>query len=111
MTYFGFILVFIGIPTAFLLLIAIIDERRGKDLPASLSNWPVWAAIVLHMVIAVSYTTLWDNYLVATRVWWYKPDLVAGFTIGWVPIEEYTFFIVQPLLQRTTRLQPAGQFI
>ena len=26
------------------------------------------------------------------------PNLVTGLTIGWVPIEEYTFFIVQPIL-------------
>jgi lycopene cyclase domain-containing protein len=55
-------------------------------------------AIALHVAIALVYTTPWDNYLVATRVWWYDPALVAGFTIGWVPIEEYTFFILQPVL-------------
>jgi lycopene cyclase domain-containing protein len=36
--------------------------------------------------------------LVATTVWWYDPELVSGVTIGWVPIEEYTFFVVQTLL-------------
>jgi lycopene cyclase domain-containing protein len=49
-------------------------------------------------LIAVIYTTPWDNYLVATRVWWYDPELVTGLTLGWVPIEEYTFFVVQPIL-------------
>jgi lycopene cyclase domain-containing protein len=44
------------------------------------------------------YTTPWDNYLVATRVWWYDPNLVTGITFGWVPLEEYTFFVLQPLL-------------
>ena len=29
-------------------------------------------------MIAVVYTTHWDNYLVATRVWWYDPALVSG---------------------------------
>ena len=48
--------------------------------------------------MALVYTTPWDNYLVATRVWWYDPQLVTGLVIGWVPIEEYTFFILQPLL-------------
>ena len=43
------------------------------------------------------YTTPWDNYLVATGVWWYDPALVNGLTIGWVPIEEYTFFVLQPI--------------
>jgi lycopene cyclase domain-containing protein len=54
--------------------------------------------VVAHAIIAVIYTTPWDNYLVATRVWWYNPDLVTGVVIWYVPIEEYTFFILQPLL-------------
>ena len=61
-------------------------------------NWLAYAAVLLHVVIAVVYTTPWDNYLVATRVWWYDPELVTGITLGWVPIEEYTFFILQPIL-------------
>ena len=48
-------------------------------------------------MVAVLYTTPWDNYLVATGVWWYDPHLVAGLVLGWVPIEEYTFFILQTL--------------
>jgi lycopene cyclase domain-containing protein len=53
---------------------------------------------VLLAVIAVIYTTPWDNYLVANRVWWYDPSLVLGITLGWVPLEEYAFFVVQSLL-------------
>jgi len=49
-------------------------------------------------VVAVLYTTPWDNYLVATGVWTYNPALVTGITLGWVPIEEYTFFVVQTIL-------------
>jgi lycopene cyclase domain-containing protein len=98
MTYYGFILRFLAIPILILAIITYIDYRRGKRLPERLRYWPAWAAILLHMVIALLYTTLWDNYLVATRVWWYDPELVTGITIGWVPIEEYTFFVVQPVL-------------
>ena len=50
------------------------------------------------VAVAVIYTTPWDNYLVATRVWWYDPRLVTGITLWWVPIEEYTFFVVQTLM-------------
>jgi len=46
----------------------------------------------------VIYTTPWDNYLVATGVWYYNPDLVTGIVIGYVPIEEYTFFVVETIL-------------
>jgi lycopene cyclase domain-containing protein len=51
-----------------------------------------------HVAIALIYTTPWDNYLVANKVWWYEPSLVTGIVFGWVPIEEYTFFIVQTLM-------------
>lgn len=98
MTYFGFLLVFIGIPIALFSLLAWWDARQGRQLPPWLHAWNPWAAIALHVVIAVVYTTPWDNYLVATGVWYYDPQLVTGLVLGWVPIEEYTFFMVQTIL-------------
>lgn len=98
MTYFGFLAVFLGIPLLILGLIAWRDERRGRTLPSVLATWSPYAVIALHCLVALIYTTPWDNYLVATRVWWYHPELVTGVVIGWVPIEEYTFFILQPIL-------------
>lgn len=44
--------------------------------------------------VAVIYTTPWDNYIIYHKAWWYRKDAVIG-TIGYVPIEEYIFFIVQ----------------
>ncbi len=98
MTYFGFLLVFLLLPILILLGVIMWDRRQGRERPASLRNWPAWLAIVLHVIIALVYTTPWDNYLVATSVWWYDPALVTNITIWWVPIEEYTFFILQPIL-------------
>ena len=98
MTYFGFLVRFLVVPSVVLLLIALWDRRRGRQAPAELRAFPLWAAIAIHMFIALVYTTPWDNYLVATNVWWYDPALVTGITIGWVPIEEYTFFLLQPIL-------------
>lgn len=98
MTYFGFLAVFLGIPIALLALAAWFDARRGRGLPPALSTWPPYAVIGVHCLVALLYTTPWDNYLVATRVWWYHPELVTGIVIGWVPIEEYTFFVLQPIL-------------
>jgi len=49
-------------------------------------------------VIAFVYTTPWDNYLVQNAIWYYESSKVIGIIIGYVPIEEYTFFIVQTLL-------------
>ena len=98
MTYFGFLAIFIGIPLLIVGGLLWRDRRNGRTLPDSLQSWSPWTVIWGHVVVAVVYTTPWDNYLVATRVWWYDPELVTGIVIGWVPIEEYTFFIVQTLL-------------
>ncbi len=98
MTYFSFLGAFLAIPLILLVALTWLDHRRGKRLPDHLSATPAWLVILGHIVVALLYTTPWDNYLVATRVWWYNPDLVTGITLGWVPIEEYTFFILQTLV-------------
>lgn len=46
--------------------------------------------------LALIYTTPWDNYIIYHKAWWYRKDAVIG-TIGYVPIEEYMFFIIQTL--------------
>lgn len=98
MTYFGFLTVFVGIPLAILALLTWLDYRQKRRLPSSLKYLPAGWALTALILIAVIYTTPWDNYLVATQVWWYDPELVSGLTLGWVPIEEYTFFILQTIL-------------
>src|SRR5512142_2737525 len=87
MTYALFLAVFLAIPIVILLWLLRRSLRRTEL---------VWLGLL--MGIALIYTTPWDNYLVANRIWWYHPDLVTGITIGWVPIEEYTFFLLQPLM-------------
>lgn len=47
--------------------------------------------------LALVYTTPWDNYIIYFKAWWYRKDAVIG-TIGYVPIEEYFFFIIQTIL-------------
>lgn len=47
--------------------------------------------------IAFVYTTPWDNYLVYLNVWGYPPDRILA-TIGYVPVEEYFFFLIQPVM-------------
>ena len=98
MTYFGFLARFLLIPLGIMALLLWRDRGRDVGLPVHLRNFPGWAVILLHVAVAVIYTTPWDNYLVATGVWWYDPALVTGVTLGWVPIEEYTFFVLQTLL-------------
>lgn len=98
MTYFGFLLRFLVVPIVVLVVLAWYDQRRGRSVPVSLSFLTPWRAIFLLAVVAVVYTTPWDNYLIATRVWWYDPALVTGITLGWVPLEEYVFFVLQTVL-------------
>lgn len=98
MTYFGFLAQFLVIPSLLLALLAWLDRRRGLTLPPALRGWPAWRVVIGHIIVALIYTTPWDNYLVATGVWSYNPALITGLVLGWVPIEEYTFFILQPLL-------------
>ena len=90
MSYFGFHLLF-TIPPIVLMIATLprplggVGGKRGA------------LAIPLLCLIAFSYTTPWDNYLVAREVWWYGPDRVWA-TIGYVPVEEYLFFLLQPIL-------------
>ena len=98
MTYFGFLAQFVGIPILILAFLNWLDVRRNRTVPTPLTSWPAQTVIIALIVVAVAYTTPWDNYLVATRVWWYDSALVTGYVIGWVPIEEYTFFVIQTIM-------------
>ena len=98
MTYFGFLLRFVFVPILIFLAITWWDERNNKQIQGFRNGRAVWTAIAIHVLIAVLYTTPWDNYLVATGVWYYNPELVTGLLIGYVPIEEYTFFVVETIL-------------
>jgi len=98
MTYFGFLLRFLFIPILVFLVITLLDNKREKQINGFRNGKAVWLAIAVHIFLAVAYTTPWDNYLVATGVWYYNPDLVTGIVFGYVPIEEYTFFVVETVL-------------
>lgn len=98
MTYFGVLAQFIGPPLFGLGAWAWLDARRGQRVGTGLVERWVWRVLGAHVVIALVYTTPWDNYLVATGVWWYDETLVTGITLGWVPVEEYVFFVVQTLM-------------
>jgi lycopene beta-cyclase len=98
MTYFGFLAVFIGIPLLILGGLLLLARRGQRRMPTRFQGWPDWLAVSVLIVVAFVYTTPWDNYLVATGVWWYDPELVTGIVWGWVPLEEYTFFVAQTLL-------------
>ena len=91
MTYAQFHLVFI-LPPILLLGLAVWRRQRTRGAGADGLGY-----IGLIALVAFVYTIPWDNYLVYREVWSYGADRVLG-TIGYVPIEEYAFFILQPIL-------------
>jgi lycopene cyclase domain-containing protein len=97
MTYFAFLAYFVLIPIVVLLVITWLDKRANRPTPGFDAK-KIPLIIGVHVLLALTYTTPWDNYLVATGVWYYNPALVTGLTIGYVPIEEYTFFVVETVL-------------
>jgi lycopene beta-cyclase len=94
-----FLGIFLVIPIL-MLLARLTHEHGSYSIGKTMgSDTKVIALVIgLHIALAVTWTTPWDNYLVATRVWWYDIALVNGATIGYVPIEEYTFFVLQPIM-------------
>ena len=115
MTYFGFLIRYVFSPILALLLMTWWDERRARNLPRFQKEL-VWRMILVHIGLALVYTTPWDNYLVASGVWSYNSQLVSGVIFGWVPLEEYTFFVVETLFSSlwwlflARRLPDAGVF-
>ena len=93
MTY----LQFHGVFMAPALLVTGILAYRAAPRLGTRAGWAMFAV----PPIALLYTTPWDNYLVWKEVWAYGADRVIG-TIGYVPIEEYLFFLLQPLLAGAT---------
>jgi lycopene cyclase domain-containing protein len=93
MTYFGFLAAFILFPILALSIVGVWERRKGK----SVNDSKIAIAIGIHIILALLYTTPWDNYLVATGVWFYNPRLVSRIVLGYVPIEEYTFFLLETL--------------
>ncbi|HEX2989927.1 MAG TPA: hypothetical protein VHO49_04570, partial [Anaerolineales bacterium] len=71
MTYFEFLLRFLVTPILIFLAITWWDQRKGKQIHTFRNGRAVWIGIAIHVLLAVTYTTPWDNYLVATGVWYY----------------------------------------
>ena len=88
MTYLEFLILFIGIP-----LFAISFWAYKKQ---CLDQKNI-TGIGLMCVIALVYTTPWDNYLIMENIWSYPTGVVFA-TIGYVPIEEYGFMVMQTML-------------
>lgn len=95
MTYALYLVIFLGAPL--LVLATLLQRGSARGRRAALRSLPA-LSLAAHVLIAVVYTTPWDNYLVASGVWWYDPQRVLGIVLGWVPIEEYSFFVLQTVM-------------
>jgi lycopene cyclase domain-containing protein len=89
MTYSQFLLFFVVLPSAAMLVYLLWRGRIDR-------RW--WAALGATCVLAVVYTTPWDNVLVANNVWSYPPERVWGIVLGYVPLEEYMFFVLETVM-------------
>jgi len=87
LTYFGFLLLFLVPPIAILLLL--VRNVLGRQ---------HLLALALLIVVAVVYTSPWDNYLVIRGVWTFDRAKIANVFLWRVPVEEYIFYILQVLL-------------
>jgi len=94
MSYLSFLLIFVGGPAFILSLTAWWRFRTNNQ--TSLLIWHCLGTLIL-AVVAFTWTTPWDNYIVARGVWSYDATRVIG-TVGYVPLEEYLFFILMPIL-------------
>lgn len=94
MTYAEFLLIFLVLPTTLLIGAAHHLRRRGGLKEADLKYH--WLGVGILAFIAFVWTTPWDNYLIAKGVWDSPPDRIL-FRIGYVPIEEYAFFVLMPV--------------
>ncbi len=84
MTYAGFLLLFVIAPT---LLCGLVLWRWR--------TWPDPRHLAVIALLAVVYTTPWDNAIVRQGVWSYDVNKIWGIVLGVVPLEEYLFFVLQ----------------
>jgi lycopene cyclase domain-containing protein len=98
-TYLQFHLAFLVPAVLFLIATGFVSRSRAVDTDAEgLRGWRhYWSGVAIITVVALAYTTPWDNYLIARGVWWYG-DGRTVFHLWHAPLEEYLFIVVQPWL-------------
>jgi len=88
------------LPAVLTLLAATTVSRRhaaGRTVWVSGASRTYWLDVALLVVLAVAYTTPWDNFLIAQGVWGYGPGRILA-RIGYAPVSEYAFFGAQTVL-------------
>ncbi|UIO99200.1 lycopene cyclase domain-containing protein [Halobaculum sp. CBA1158] len=99
LTYLQFHLAFLVPLVLFLVATGFVSRTRiqGEEVLGSLADRRYWTGVAIVTGIALAYTIPWDNYLIARGVWWYGPDATVA-TVGYAPVGEYLFILVQPWL-------------
>jgi len=87
-SYLSFLAAFVGPPLAVLAAVRV----AGWD-----GDYCRIGGVGVLLVVALAYTTPWDNSLVARGVWWYGDGVVAAW-LWHAPVEEYGFVAAQTLL-------------
>ncbi|WP_081927065.1 lycopene cyclase domain-containing protein [Halobellus rufus] len=98
LTYLQFHFAFV-VPAVLLLAATGFVSRSHipERLRARLTGWrEYWGGVAIVTVVALAYTTPWDNFLIGRGVWWYGEAATVA-TIWRAPVEEYLFILVQPL--------------
>lgn len=87
-------------------MLAYIDIHLIYTLPViavlALITWPFLSRFELFKITFVSsmaliYTTPWDNFIIFHNAWMYKPEKILA-VVGYVPVEEYMFFVIQTVM-------------
>ncbi|GAB3325301.1 lycopene cyclase domain-containing protein [Haloplanus rallus] len=96
-TYLQFHLAFLLPAMSLLVATAFASRPRAAAAVRPLRGRGYWSGVAVITVVALVYTTPWDNYLIANGVWSYAPGSTLA-TLGHAPVEEYLFILVQPWL-------------
>ncbi|WP_178916034.1 lycopene cyclase domain-containing protein [Natronomonas gomsonensis] len=97
-TYAQFHFAFL-LPVVAVLLAAATVTRTRTTRPTvwSVGRPVYWSGVAVVTLVAVIYTTPWDNYLIARGVWGYGEGQTFAH-LGLAPVGEYAFFVLQPIL-------------
>ncbi|WP_058984282.1 MULTISPECIES: lycopene cyclase domain-containing protein [Halobacterium] len=87
-TYLQFLAAFVAPP---LVALAALRVRNRRE------DWWSLAGVGVLVVLALAYTTPWDNYLIRRGVWTYGEDAVLA-TLWLAPVEEYAFVAMQTVV-------------
>jgi len=102
LTYLAFLAVFVLVPLAVLGAVSVRSPNPCRPRAGVRA-----AGTALMVVLALVYTTPWDNFLISEGVWWYGEGRVAA-RVWLAPLEEYAFIVLQSVLVTTWTFRVAG---